>query len=56
MWRRRRRHLGLLTGGTEREKYRGRETDVGIICVKIYDDLILGAWTQRERERERERE
>ena len=32
-----------------------RERDVGIICVIIYDDLALKAWTQR-RERERERE
>ena len=33
-----------------------REGDVavGIMCVKIYDDLALEAWTQRERERERE--
>ena len=29
-----------------------RERDVGIICVVIYDDLALEAWTQR-RERER---
>ena len=30
-----------------------RERDVGIICVKIYDDLVLEAWTQStERERE----
>ena len=37
---------------------RERERDVvGIICVIIYDDLALKAWTQRrERERERERE
>ena len=34
---------------------RERERDVGIICVIIYDDLALEAWTQR-RERERERE
>ena len=34
---------------------RERERDVGIICVIIYDDLALKAWTQR-RERERERE
>ena len=43
-----------------------RERDVGIICVIIYDDLALKAWTQsepkiefavtRERERERKRE
>ena len=31
-----------------------RDTDVGIICVIIYDDLALEAWTQR-REREREK-
>ena len=31
-----------------------RERDVGIICVIIYDDLALEAWTQRKRERERE--
>ena len=39
----------LLTedGSEERERY------VGIICVIIYDDLALEAWTQRgERERE----
>ena len=24
-----------------------RERDVGIICVKIYDDLALKAWTQK---------
>ena len=36
---------------TDRKK---REKDVGIICVIIYDDLALEAWTQRERERERE--
>ena len=31
------------------------ERDVGIICVKIYDDFELAACTQsRERERERE--
>ena len=36
-----------------RERERG-ERDVGIICVIIYDDLPLKAWTQR-RERERER-
>ena len=29
------------------------EIDVGIICVKIYDDLALQAWTQRERNKER---
>ena len=35
---------------------RKRERDVGIICVIIYDDLALEAWTQRrERERERKR-
>ena len=33
-----------------------RERDVGIICVIIYDDLALEAWTQREREREMDRE
>ena len=33
-----------------------RERDVGIICVIIYDDLALEAWTQREREKQRERE
>ena len=26
----------------------GRERDVGIICVIIYDDLALEAWTQSE--------
>ena len=31
------------------------ERDVGIICVIIYDDLALEAWTQKCRERERER-
>ena len=31
---------------------RERERDVGIICVIIYDDLALEAWTQR-RERKR---
>ena len=35
----------------ERERERERERDVGIICVIIYDDLALKAWTQRERER-----
>ena len=30
------------------------ERDVGIICVIIYDDLALEAWTQKCRERERE--
>ena len=30
--------------------------DVGIICVIVYDDLALKAWTQREREREIESE
>ena len=30
------------------------ERDGGIICVKIYDDLTLEAWTQGEKERERE--
>ena len=35
---------------------KGRERDVGIICVIIYDDLALEAWTQRKREKERERE
>ena len=34
---------------------RERDVDVGIICVRIYDDLALEAWTQRK-ERERERE
>ena len=29
-----------------------RDTDVGIICVIIYDDLALEAWKKRERERE----
>ena len=34
-----------------------RERDVGIICVRIYVDLALKAWTQsREIERERERQ
>ena len=33
-------------------KEKERERDVGIICVIIYDDLALEAWTQR-RERER---
>ena len=37
---------------TLREKERERDVDVGIICVIIYDDLALKAWTQRERERE----
>ena len=32
----------------ECEVERERERDVGIICVKIYDDLALEAWTQRE--------
>ena len=36
--------------GGEREKERA----VGIIEVKLYDDLALKAWTQR-REREKER-
>ena len=35
------------------ESERERERDVGIICVIIYDDLALEAWTQSERERER---
>ena len=39
----------------EGEKEAERERDVGIICVIIYDDLALKAWTQRERERESER-
>ena len=40
---------------SERARERERERDVGIICVKIYDDLALEAWTQRgERERTRE--
>ena len=38
-----------------RERERG-ERDVGIICVIIYDDLALEAWTQREREERREAE
>ena len=29
------------------------EEDVGIICVIIYDDLALEAWTQKGRRRER---
>ena len=33
----------------------GRERDVGIICVIIYDDLALEAWTQIKGKRERER-
>ena len=40
----------------ERGREGARERDVGIICVKIYDDLALEAWTQRiDRERERKR-
>ena len=31
-----------------RERERERERDVGIICVIIYDDLALKAWTQSE--------
>ena len=38
-----------------RNSDRQGERDVGIICVIIYDDLPLKAWTQR-REGERERE
>ena len=38
----------------EREREREIDVDVGIICVIIYDDLALKAWTQRERKRERE--
>ena len=41
------------------QKDKQRERDVGIICVIIYDDLALEAWTQRdkrERKRKRERE
>ena len=34
----------------------GREKDVGIICVIIYDDLALEAWTQSGRQKEREKE
>ena len=44
---------------SSRQQQRERERDVGIICVKIYDDLSLEAWTQSEpekRERERKRE
>ena len=33
----------------------GRERDVGIICVIIYDDLALEAWTQIKGKRERGR-
>ena len=35
----------------EGRKERGRDV-VGIICVIIYDDLALEAWTQSERGRE----
>ena len=35
----------------EREK---ETDDVGIICVIIYDDLALKAWTQRRERAERE--
>ena len=38
------------------KRERKERRDVGIICVIIYDDLALKAWTQRRRgERERER-
>ena len=38
---------------TKSTKNRERERDVFIICVIVYDDLALEAWTQRgERERE----
>ena len=36
----------------EREK---ETDDVGIICVIIYDDLALKAWTQRRERREEKR-
>ena len=36
-----------------REGRKERERDVGLICVKIYDDLALEAWTQRRRGEER---
>ena len=42
---------------THTHRERERERNVGIICVIIYDDLALEAWTQREeRQRQRERE
>ena len=44
-------------GGHKRKRKRERYV-VGIICVIIYDDLALEAWTQSiyiEREREKER-
>ena len=41
--------------GEERERTeRRKERDVGIICVIIYDDLALKAWTQKEGEGDRE--
>ena len=41
----------------EKERKRERDVDVGIICVIIYDDLALEAWTQRgERQRKRTKE
>ena len=44
-------------GGGEKERgEEKRERDVGIICVIIYDDLALKAWTQSEPKRERERD
>ena len=41
-----------LKKGTRKRKrhthtHTQRERDVGIICVIIYDDLALEAWTQR---------
>ena len=41
----------IIKNATQRERERD---DVDIICVKIYDDLTLEAWTQGEKERERE--
>ena len=47
----------FLVDGKKEKKKMEEERDVGIICVIIYDDLALEAWTQRkEREREKTRE
>ena len=37
----------LPTDGRKHEQRKEKGRDVGIICVKIYDDLALEAWTQR---------
>ena len=41
--------------GLKAKRERKEGEDVGIICVIIYDDLALEAWTHGERESEREK-